>query len=283
MDSEIEQVPWPREWKEGPAAGHVLIGAFLLLLAAGALLGGIGAAASGGRSGAFLLPFSLLLAVIAALPAFAYLRRRDVDTWRLSLARVEPIGTRAVHVGYSRRAAGGHLAVLGLCAAALLGIVVLLPLAPPGDGRALVLWFGSVLLLGWLVWVALAVVRGRAARGWLALAPEGVVHRGWGTTTIAAWDDVASVRADTVKLNAFIVLAVPGGHARRVVHCRAVQAPEDRLRPHLAVRPRMPAVDPAVLYHALCFYHAVPQARSELGDGRAIERMRRCDFAPGPA
>lgn len=75
-----ERVPWPQGWKVGPKASHVLIGGFLLLLAVGSLLGGIGSFASDGAAGVFLLPFSLLLFVIAVLPAFAYLRRRSVDT-----------------------------------------------------------------------------------------------------------------------------------------------------------------------------------------------------------
>ncbi len=289
MHLDLHRAPLPPEWKAGLRASHVVLGGFLLLIAVGSLLVGFGHLATDVMSGVLFLAFGLFLGVIACMPAFGYLKRRDADSWQLSVEWVEPVSAYAVLIRYSRRATRGYVLIVVVAALALLLMVVALPLAGVGADLIAsrggpVFWFGSMLLIGYLAWVAIAMGRGTVTRGWLALAHDRVAHRGWGTTTVVRWDDVGVVAANSVKLNSFIVLAVPrGSDTYRVVHSRAAQGPEDNLKPHLAVRPRLLMIDPAVLLSALRFYHAVPEARAELADGRAIERIQWCDFGGGPA
>ncbi|HEY9474362.1 MAG TPA: hypothetical protein VIS06_10995, partial [Mycobacteriales bacterium] len=49
---------------------------------------------------------------------------------------------------------------------------------------------------------------------------------------------------------------------------------EFRLAPHMVVKAAYLSVDPALAYHALRFYHAHPEARAELADGTALDRLR---------
>jgi hypothetical protein len=53
---------------------------------------------------------------------------------------------------------------------------------------------------------------------------------------------------------------------------------EFTLLPHFSVRGWSLAVDPALLYHALRYYHAHPEARAELGTEAGLRRVRSGDL-----
>ncbi|WP_046472025.1 hypothetical protein [Allosalinactinospora lopnorensis] len=281
---DVEPLPLPQEWQAGPRLAHLAPSGFLLLIALGMLVSGVVAQYVSARWGAsFLLALSVVIFVAALLPWLAFLRRRRRESWRISVEWVDGCGSYGVVIPYSRRATWLSLGLLGAAFLAFAVLVLTFPGAvmseQPYLGRLLVVAGGSLFLLGWLLWVAVDIARGRVARGRLVLTPEVVVHRGWGSVSTVPWSNVGVVEAGTVKLNPHLTLAVlfPGA-AQHVSLSRVLKGHEYYLQPDLAMLPRRLMIDPAVLFHALRFYHETPQARPELGDGRAVHRIYQCDF-----
>jgi hypothetical protein len=149
---------------------------------------------------------------------------------------------------------------------------------PPPDpesflagGAALSLLFAWV---AWLVWVVVEIACRRVARGRLVLRPDGIYHRSFTFEHFAPWHAVVDVSARQFRDPVIVVRAFPTEDTRIRRTSWLGNQQEFKLLPFLAVRGRSLAVDPAVAYHALRYYHAHPEARAELGTFAGEQRIR---------
>lgn len=128
----------------------------------------------------------------------------------------------------------------------------------------------------WLVvgvaWAAATPVVVLVRRPWrreLRLSPDGVTYASGTAERFRRWADVRGVAArDEVDSYRGIVVHHP------LVVVQATGEP-------LVVRAAELAVDPALAYWAARCYADHPEARAELADGRAVDRLRRGDLRCG--
>jgi hypothetical protein len=176
---------------------------------------------------------------------------------------------------YSRaRVVRGIAAAGGVCLAGaglLLGTAV--GLGWPG------LAGGVLLLLVGVVGVVGPLRRG-VGRDWrLVLLPEGVLHLKGGSRMFVAWDQILMVDAHrfaqvgapprltlVIDVQAAVETAAqPPRRRTRWRRTRLVELSRDVWRL---------AVDPSLVYAALRYYTAHPEARVELGDSRGVQRLQ---------
>jgi hypothetical protein len=158
---------------------------------------------------------------------------------------------------------------------------------------------GLALMGGWgLVWGAALLLlfgtggvvrplRHGAGRGWqLVLLPRGVLYQEGPLRTFVPWDHIREVRAYKRRTSRQRY-GSPG--LGLLVDNRAVidttVGPLGRLfewdwyvGTDVSYPVEVLAVDPVLVYAALCYYTAHPQARAELGDHRGLQRLLRQDL-----
>jgi hypothetical protein len=236
-------------------------------------------------SGLTLLPVVVVVTMVIA-HAHACGSRLEPTAWLLEIDRIPPAGVPGMRIHYAPGVTYGVMAALLLSLIAFLLTTIGLPgwylsgvmESPRVTGRAITLWLIALVALCALARLTWGIVRGTLARGWLALTPEGVVHRGWATTTILTWDNVREVTADPAA--PMIVLQAVGAPAKRISHDDGgrLKWGDGSGTPHLRVPAGLLGLDPAVALHAIRYYHRVVEARAELADERAIRRLHACDF-----
>ncbi|MGH3907487.1 MAG: hypothetical protein ACRDTE_25415 [Pseudonocardiaceae bacterium] len=202
------------------------------------------------------------------------LRKRTASA--VSYDEVRGFAERGVQIPYSFPVVAIYWTLGALALLFFLSIMVASALIL-ADGRiALDSFFLFVAGLGvsiYLLWFVLDGLRGKLARGVIALTPTGVYHRSWSFQSYAPWDSVMDVHAAEADGPLIELLVTANGgswHERTSVLWRQE---EWSLAPHLAIRGRWLSVDPALLYHALRYYHAHPEARLELGTPAGAQRI----------
>lgn len=155
-----------------------------------------------------------------------------------------------------------HPAIAWTWSVALLGSAV---------GSAFTIWVGSVsavnrYLLGALLIVSViglfAIARSRGT-GYLRIGPEGIASADIFRTRTAQWDEVHDI-TDTADTKARNPIAVRLRDTKPLVVANA-----DRF-----------ASSGPTLYWMVRHYWLHPEARDELTDGRALQRLRNHDFDP---
>ncbi|TWF77883.1 hypothetical protein FHX44_113798 [Pseudonocardia hierapolitana] len=121
--------------------------------------------------------------------------------------------------------------------------------------------FGALLFL----WLFIEFVSGRIVKGWLALTPAGIHHRSHTFEHFVPWSAVLEVSAMELGAGPLIVVRTFPSDGAWIRRTHWMGKPDEfGLLPSLVVRARSLAVDPAVAYHALRYYHAHPESRGEL-------------------
>jgi hypothetical protein len=143
---------------------------------------------------------------------------------------------------------------------------------------------GTLMLLGGTVGVIGPLRRG-AGRDWrLILLPEGVLHLQGQVRTFVPWDHVLRVHAyeepgrlvGTLGLDLLVddpaaIETAVGPPGRKSIRHRGASVDLSAALGRLAV-------DPSLVYAALCYYTAHPEARGELGEDRGVQRLARWEL-----
>ena len=266
-------------------AGFVLLAAFYVAILVGSIRSGnerglIAAVAAA--------PFVVVVAYLVVLAPFR--GRTGVGRARISLTTVPETGGRAVVLPY------------GLLSFVLIPLVALscLPLfglfATWGWTSLVARGIDDVrppLLVGTAVSSLIVVAAARSLvrtltntsrwRRFVALGPDGIHHCVEAFEVSIPWRDIAEVRAATMPLHVHVVqLELPAGGTP--YQLRATRSAQRQIDKDPTLLTRLPSraltVDPALLYHAVRFYHQNPDLRAELGDEAGLDRIRRADF-PG--
>jgi hypothetical protein len=121
------------------------------------------------------------------------------------------------------------------------------------------------------------VVRWRKPLG-LGLSPEGVYHWSWFGCRFFPWDAITAVRA-IERRGPTVELVVSGDDDRERDPADSWLVVLSSFRKSMRyVNAGYLAVDPALAYHGLRFYHEHPDHRHELATDAGIERLRHADF-----
>jgi len=142
---------------------------------------------------------------------------------------------------------------------------------PIGSTLAFVIFMSTTAYLAIFCFQGLA---GKLRRGYVALSPDGVYHRGWAFRADAPWDGIISVEAAELDGPLIHVIVTTDGGAWIERTSRLWKQEELAFAPSLAIRGRWLSVDPALLYHALRYYHTHPEACPELASPAGVQRLR---------
>jgi hypothetical protein len=214
-----------------------------------------------------VVAFACVLALIT-LYGYLYHLHRNHDPRSITTGEFKGVAATFIR---QRAALLPLLATIMVCAAALVMV--------PGVRSA---WSGEK---GWpgvlLFWSAVAAIfaapavtiaTGRLHRGYLALTPGGVFHRGWAFESSLPWEDIYDARAVQTDHRTVVLLARPDARWLRRYTTRRWR--QDRLPPVPAVSPdcRKFAVHDDVLFRYLRAYTINPGLRGELGTPASLRR-----------
>jgi hypothetical protein len=134
--------------------------------------------------------------------------------------------------------------------------------------------FGALAVFS--LWFLLGIMSGRVAgrRPRLVLRPDGVYHRSYTFEHFVPWHTVFEVSAEEFRGPIIVARAFESKDIRTRRTIWAFMQDEPGYVPDLRVRGHLLAVDPAVAYHALRYYHAHPGARAELLTAAGEQRIR---------
>jgi hypothetical protein len=167
--------------------------------------------------------------------------------------------------------------VAGLSAGGILGWLAS-PHSPTPGTPSLTGAVGTMLLLvwvGWLFWVLVEIIGGRIGRGRLVIGPNGIYHRSHTFEHFVPWDAVVAVHAVQSRGGPLVMVStVPSGKSYTRRTAWLGKQDEFKLLPYVVVRGDFLAVNPAVAYHGLRYYHAHPEARAELLTSVGEHRFR---------
>jgi hypothetical protein len=222
--------------------------------------------------------------MLTALDLWMLRRRRRV--WPRSVAlQVTGSAYDGVAIFYSTRfftlfrtlLLASFVAVAGCTAGGIMGGAA--PSRTPSlDTPSLTGGVGLMLLLvwvGWLFWVLVEIVGRRVARGRLVVSPDGIYHRSHTFEHFVPWDAVITLHAVQSPGGPLIMATALPSHATRTRRTAWIgKQDEFKQLPYLVVRGRFLAVDPAVAYHSLRYYHAHPESRAELLTPAGEQRIR---------
>lgn len=275
---------WPRAWETG-AARFFFTSAGSLVLFAGFLVVSIQLARDGNSGGFASLVFSqlFLVGLLAMLFSGRYVvRRRGRDA--VGLLRLHG-GLRNATVMLCARSARNFAYAANL---SLLVLFVSLPVmvqAIPPDASWIDLRFRSVapwapvVGLYFVALLASGLVRKRRELG-VGLSQDGIYHWSWFGCYFVPWSSVHDVEAVNMKVPRIRVV-LRGDHLRS-------DDPEESWISRLSffrrkknlIDPMFLAVNPAVSYEVLRFYHQHPELRDELGSNTSVDRIRADKLIP---
>ncbi|PZS10788.1 MAG: hypothetical protein DLM55_03075 [Acidimicrobiales bacterium] len=276
-------LPWPDEcfaprpklWMR-LTAGYL---GFLTLLASGL---GFWALLSGQyRSAIFLFGSGVYSGLVTSLSLRLLRTRRQMSPTAITLGKTESTEDGVV-IAYSGWLYS-CLAMLILLTLVVLTDLVLsglagwqLPLfrSPPGVVSTVI---SSAFGL-YFLWIVIDMVSGRLARGRVVLSPDGIYHRSLTFEHFAPWHAVYTISAEDAGVPLIVAKVSPCNHTRIHRTSWVGTQQEFKLLPSAAVRAPSLEVDPAVLYHALRYYHAHPEARPELATEAGVRRIQTGDL-----
>lgn len=264
-------VPFPPEWEGGASRGpwwmvpltSVLVALGLLLVPVAAVEGDLRFM---GLSVLVLMLFCSLLVLQVAGRRWPG-RRRPV---------VESAG---VGVRFPYRRMLWH-AMVGSVVVGLPAVVLLLWLVftdPDPSRRTHEMMVVGPVLLAYLGLAAWNLATGRLRHGHVLLDEGGVTHRSWGARAHIAWEDVRTVRAQLLpvaKARPEVVVQHRDGRTATYEKRARWLGLKVRGLPDLVIEAFPVAGDAALLAHAIAFYADHPELRPELGDDRALRRVR---------
>lgn len=269
-------IVWPSAWAAPTSARNVAFLCFFVLLAAGLSFGGVAALVNRDPRAVLMLFGGVLMIPCLFFLLLTRIGMRRRTTSAVSYDNIRGLAEPVVRIPYSLPVVGTYWA-LGLLALLFFGFLMVTSALRVFYGRvALDTIFPLILGLGvstYLLWFGLDGLRGKLTRGVVALTPTGVYHRSWAFQSYAPWDSVMEVHAAEADgpLIELLVSANGGSwHERTSVLWKQE---EWSLVPHMAIRGRWLSIDPALLYHALHYYHAHPEARPELSTPAGVLRI----------
>lgn len=288
-------LPWPAVWsRQRPGVTGVLVTGFLGFLALGLAGVGVYHFPPGERAGLVLVLCvgAVSVGAITAMDLWMARGRRRQPPSAVSLEGRGSVDA-GIAISYSSRFC--HLLrplllvstgiVVGFAAGGVMGRLA--PFGTPAPDAASSVAGGAALCLlvvwaAWVVWVAAQIAGRRVARGRLVLRPDGIYHRTFTFEHFAPWPAVVDVHAGNHGFPVIVVRAFPTEHTRVRRTAWLGKQPEFSLLPFLVVRCRWLAIDPAIAYHALRYYHAHPEARGELRTAAGAQRIRSGDLLDRP-
>jgi hypothetical protein len=180
-----------------------------------------------------------------------------------------PNGTTGVRFGYSGWSYYWTTAILVLTELVVLLVALGAALSATLVGAVVAVVLGVLVL--WMGWFLVTMLR--QAPGSLIVSPTGVEHRGLTSTCFIPWYAVVAVSADWLGTPIIAVKAFPSADTRVRRYLGRFGSGELSFWPIMVIRTGWLASDPTLVYHALSFYHAHPELRSELATPQALKRI----------
>jgi hypothetical protein len=276
-------LPWPQEWPAPrPKLWIRLTVGYLCVLTL--LTGGLGfwALLSGQyRSAIFLFGGGVYLGLGTSLSLRLLRTRRHVSPTAITLGKTGS-AKNGIVIAYSDWLYGCLAILVLLTLAALTGLALSglagWPVPPFSSAPGIVstVVFSAAGL--YFLWIVRDIASGRLARGRVVLSPDGIYHRSLTFEHFAPWHAVHTISAEDISGPLIVAKVSPSDHSQVRQTSRVGKQQEFKFLPHAAVRARSLKVDPAVLYHALRYYHAHPGARPELATDTGLRRIRTGDL-----
>lgn len=278
-ETEGEDVPWPDEWPE-ESRRLVVVGILALTAAVGVaafLCYKRWDAESYGQS----IAAGFLAVVGAAWLRFAVVSKLR-DRWKplekVTTEQISELDESGVVLHYApamfRVYWTSLVLLIALSAAISAGLIAL------GIQDDFSLWIYleivvMILLTLYGIRFLVEFIRRQVHPGLVAITPRGVYHRSWTFSGFMPWEHVESVTAVDVQGPVVLVSCTEDTFMTPINQTSKLwRQGELELVPDLAIRGRWTAVDAAVVYHALRWYHLNPAARAELGTDQGAARVR---------
>jgi hypothetical protein len=289
----VEALPWPAPWPKPKRAGGLVTVLFGAALAVGGVAAGVQLLLPGpvdprGFIVVAIIPLACGLALAAGAQRMGI---RSRSTRAVRSVDIEDACRRALgQDGWGKALSfpllrslwvGQWLLIWGglLIGALLLAVSWLVAFASsPLNVTALI--YGSVMLLAALPLAALVIekLRGKALRGELAISAQGIRYRMLSYDVWMEWaalQSVSIVGGDSLRIVLMGYANMPPsvqGRSRLLGVSKAVFA--QAAEATVAIKGVSLSVDPALAFHTLRYYHANPEARTELGTDAAVRRVR---------
>ena len=271
-------LPWPPGWPARPRAVLMLSFVFLITVAIGMSCITVFQPYPEDRSLTIVISVLAVLLVVILIGTGPLLRVRRRWWPRLVTACTAGSGENGVCIPNSTwlyRWLITVVTVIGVSSGVLMW-VVLRDGGPAREIWNLTLFLISVVALLYCGWFLIDVARGQIARGQVVLSPRGIYHRSVVQDEFVPWTAVLSVNAE-YEQGPVIVLHVISGAPKRRMTTRLAFRRGPSPRP-ITIRGNTLAVDSALLFHALAYYHSRPEARAELTTDLGVQRIRTGDL-----
>ena len=271
-------LPWPKKWPAcRPKLWLMLTTGYLGALTLLAWTLGTWSLLSGQPGTAvFLLGGGIYLGLVTGLSWWLLRTRRRVSPKAVTL-RVTGSDEDGVLIAYSGWLYYWLAAVMLLTFAVFAGVALsgvtgwTIPPFTSSPGILSVVIVSAAAL--YCLWIVIEMASGRLERGRVVLSPQGIYHRSLTFEHFAPWYAVHMVSAEDVNGPLIVAKAFPSDHTRVRRTSWAGKQQEFQFLPYIAVRGRSLAADPAVLYHALRYYHSHPEDRPELAIDAGLQRI----------
>lgn len=267
--------PWPAQWPKPRRVRTTLTVVFLACFGCMGIAAGASTLLPDGADRRFylLVLAAPLLWGAATILVLTRLRLHNRRPTKVTTGQAPGSGEHGLVIPYSRALAATYVL---LCATTLVLFAVITSVGAVSHARGgelgfVVICFGFVV---YLCWTLVDIVTGRLAAGAVILTPSGIFHRSWAFDSYLAWDQAVSVWPGQLDGQCITVAARSDAAPRFQRRSRLWKQPEYRRAPETAIRGMYLAIDPALAYHTVRFYHADPVARSELGTDAAVDRVR---------
>ncbi len=279
-------LPWPTEWAPPRPRKFIWLMLYLVMVTIAMIPAGWIAYTAGETWAVFILVLgSPAFVFVLVLGYLVRLRGRERRPSSIDSRQVPDVGHQGLVVPYSLTLYVGYWLTMFHVFVGFGLLAVLFALGAGLGSFGEIYTTIGVLTLGLTSLYCLAFCAqflvGKITRGMVALTPQGVYHQSWVFRSFAPWEGILSVRALEVDgpLIELDVAANSGYWFHRT--SRLWKQEELAAVPNLAIRGRWLSVDPALLYHALRYYHQHPEARGELDGHDGVQRLREAALTAG--
>jgi ABC-type amino acid transport system permease subunit len=182
---------------------------------------------------------------------------------------VQSDGRRGVEFKYSKSAYYWLIALLAMTIGVLLFVVA--AAAAAGSVTGLVTAAIVAVLATLLGWITVKFVR--LMPGVVIVSPDGVFHRGLTSAHFVPWDAIFGVAAIWPEVPYIVVQAYTAHGSRMDRPPGRLHSGEKYFLPSIAINTKWLATNPLLVSHALAFYCAYSDLRTELGSTAALDRI----------